>query len=115
MDLAKMLAEMGREETHTPVKDVLEEAQDFVKRYHEKEDFVPGDPVVWKDGMKNVKYPEYGEPIIVLEVFDAVRKDEDGTVYGSTPTDMRCIVSKAEDGNLDVFGYDSHCFTKYKG
>jgi hypothetical protein len=117
MDLAAMLAgAMGEhEDKRTPVKDVLDEAQDFVKRYHEKEEFQAGDLVVWKDGMKNVKVPKYGEPIVVLEMFAAFRHANDGTPYGGEPDDMKCIVFKDSEGDLDAYTYDSHRFTKYKG
>lgn len=98
-----------------PVKDILEETQDFVKRYHEKEEFKPGDLVVWKDGMSNRKYPKYGEPIMVLETFPAARKDNDGTQYGGEPSDVRCLVKKDEDGDMIAFAFDSHRFTRYKG
>lgn len=117
MDLAEMLAEMGAhgKDKRTPVKDVLDEAQDFVKRYHEAEQFQAGDLVVWKNGMKNMRVPEYGDPVVVLETFAPIRSEGDGTAYGGTPYDMRCIVHKDTDGDLDAISFDSHRFTKYTG
>jgi hypothetical protein len=106
---------MGAKSDHIPVKDVLEEAQDFVKRYHETETFKPGDLVAWKPGMKNKKYPAYDEPIVVLEVFEPLRNKDTGTTYGAEPLDMRCILHKDSDGDLNAFAHDSHRFTKYNG
>ena len=115
--LAELLGmSMGAKSDHIPVKDVLEEAQDFVKRYHETETFKPGDLVVWKPGMKNKKNPLYDAPVVVLEVFEPLRNMADtGTTYGAEPLDMRCIQLKDSDGDLNAFAHDSHRFTKYNG
>ena len=97
-----------------PVKDCIPEAQDFVKRYHEKEEFRPGDLIVWKPGMKDSKFPAYDEPIVVLETFEPSRPDGKlGTPYEYQRRDIRCLVFKDTDGELLPFVYDSCKFTKY--
>jgi hypothetical protein len=118
MNLAEMLIgamQKSKGCEDTPVKDVLDEAQAFVKCYSEKEEFKAGDLVVWKDGMKHYKIPGYGEPIVVLEVFPGQRKQDNGGQYGCEPSDMRCIVQRDSDGDFDVYAMDSHRFTKYNG
>jgi hypothetical protein len=118
MDLAEMLTGMDAVKMdggeRILVKEILDEAQDFVRRYHEAETFVPGDLVVWKPGMQNKKDPDYGEPIVVLETLDVVRREDNGTQYGGEPCDMRCIVEKHR-GDLQPYAFDSHRFTKYTG
>jgi len=106
---------MDKVETNfLPVKDVLEEAKKYVDLYREAESFVPGDLVVWKEGMKNKLLPDYGEPIVVLEIFPLVRGDADGSVYGCEPLNMRCLVLKNHDnGTFMEFAYDSNRFTMY--
>ena len=116
MDLFQemMRREMDKQE-NTPVKDVMDEAQSFIRRYNEKETFAVGDKVVWKEGMQCCNVPQYGEPVIVLETFPVIRKQDDGTPYGCEPCDMRCIVEKHSDGNLLAYAFDSSRFTKYNG
>ena len=36
--------------------------------YREEYIFKPGDLVMWKPGLKDCRVPEYGEPVVVLEV-----------------------------------------------
>jgi hypothetical protein len=114
MDLAEPLGVGEMEGARTPVKDVLEEARDFVERHNATETFAAGDLVVWKDGMRDRKFPEYGEPILVLETFPAERREDDGSQYDCQPSDMRCVVFKNDEG-MQAFAYDSHRFTKYSG
>lgn len=98
----------------TPVKHVIDEAQDFVKRYQEKETFQPGDLVVWKEGMKDRAFPDYNEPIVVLEIFEPERiSDQFGNPYDCQPRDMRCLVFKDNEGDLLAFAHDSRRFKKY--
>ena len=61
---------------HISVLDDLSSAMDFVIDYNrQQEPFKPGDLIVWKPQMKDRKMPEYGQPIMVLEVFSPVRDD----------------------------------------
>lgn len=118
MDLMEMLAGAsgrGNFDGTTPLKNFTEEAKDFVKHYNETETFQPGDLVEWKPGMKNSKVPEYGSPVMVLDVYDApIRRENDGTPYGGEPNDMRCLTMKSDSG-IHAFPFDSHRFTKYQG
>lgn len=118
MGLKELIDAMGQgtEPKTIPVKDVLEEAKKQVRQYNDKEYFVSGDLVTWKEGMKNKKYPDYGEPVVVLEIFPAVRSADGHDAYSCEPIDMRCIVLKeAESGQFVTFTYDSSRFTTYRG
>jgi hypothetical protein len=97
----------------TPLKDFASDAREYVEKYYETERFMPGDLVEWKPGMKNKMKPEYGEPIMVLAVFEPLRNEPDGSSYGCEPNDMRCILSKKDAGRMLVYSFDSHLFQKY--
>ena len=49
-------------------KRILKQLADRLDRHH---DFRKGQFVVWKAGLKNRKFPEYGEPCIVTNVLPA--------------------------------------------
>lgn len=47
--------------------------------YKTAPDYNVGDFVVWKDGLKNLRFPEYGEPVIVMSILAGARPEfEDG-------------------------------------
>jgi|APAra7269096819_1048525.scaffolds.fasta_scaffold16310_3 hypothetical protein len=45
------------------------------QEYDDIEEFLPGDLVTWKDGLRDRLHPEPGWPAIVLEVFELRVKD----------------------------------------
>ena len=101
----------------TPIRDCKSEAIDYVIEYNRPTvAFQPGDLIEWKPGMKNVKFPKYGEPIMVLETFEAVRSSaQAGTPYEYTAMDMRCITFKDNDGDGDfcAYAFESRRMRKY--
>lgn len=85
---------------------------------HDKAYFTTGDIVVWKDGLKNKNYPEYGQPAIVLRRLDnpIVNPVEDsGSTYFNEPLDIVLgLISRDEDDAFLVFYYDSRRFKLLK-
>ncbi|WP_314408870.1 hypothetical protein [Pseudomonas kuykendallii] len=78
-----------------------------------KETFKPGDLVVWKDGMKNKKYPLYGEPFVVTAVLPEPIIDPEATAgncYFREPLDIKLGLLDA-DGDFVEHHYDSRRFT----
>ena len=50
--------------------------------------FRPGDLVQWQPGLKDVKWPQYGEPVVVVECLDPPLMDTDresGSPYFRSP------------------------------
>lgn len=40
----------------------------------------PGDLVTWREGLKNKRFPDYGQPAIVLDVLDSPITDYDNDI-----------------------------------
>lgn len=78
------------------------------------EDFQQGDIVFWKDGLKNRKFPLYGQPGVVVEYFsdEKIVSDEGGgSQYFRELLNIR-IGFIHEDGDFVTFYFDPHRFTK---
>lgn len=77
----------------------------------------PGLLAVWKRGLKNRRFPAYGEPTIVMEVLEQPVVDSEhgaGWPYFREPLDLLLgIVDK--DGDFLVYHYDHRRFEPYEG
>ena len=77
----------------------------------------PGLLAVWKRGLKNRRFPAYGEPTIVMEVLEQPVVDSEhgaGWPYFHEPLDLLLgIVDK--DGDFLVYHYDRRRFEPYDG
>jgi hypothetical protein len=70
---------------------------------------------VWKDGMKNRKTPDYGVPMIVMDVLSPVVIDttfDSGSVYFRERLDL-VLGFVEEDGEFATLHYDSRRFEPY--
>lgn len=98
--------------------DEIERLTHLCDELHNKTYFTTGDIVVWKDGLKNKNYPEYGQPAIVLERLDTpiVNSVEDaGSTYFNESLDIVLgLISHDEDDAFLVFYYDSRRFKLLK-
>lgn len=93
----------------------METLQQLAARYFEKNEFAPGDMVEWKSGLKNRRWPEYGEAMIVIEMTPGYRRTEDeGGPHQLEPCDIRVARIDPNDGNFDVYTYDSNRFQPVK-
>jgi hypothetical protein len=87
---------------------------DLQSRYEEfsKEHvFKPGMLVCWKQGLRNRKFPDYGEVGIVVEVltepfYDTVA--ESGSPYFREPLDI--LIALISDDDFIIFHYDKRRF-----
>ena len=72
--------------------------------------FAVGDAIEWKEGMKNVKLPNYGEPVVVVEnlATPSMFKAEHGTQYFAAREDI--VVATMKDGELCLYSMDSRRF-----
>ncbi len=77
--------------------------------YLERSRFQPGDLVTWKPGLRNRKLPDYGEPMVVIEVLEEPvydRTADSGSPYFREPLSVRCLLVD-EDGDALVFHFDA--------
>lgn len=83
----------------------------YWKEYH----FKPGMLVTWKPGLKNKKTPDYGEPLVLVELLDTPVLDEEngsGSPYFREPLDIIC--GEIQKSNFALYHYDSHRFMPYE-
>ena len=85
-----------------------------VEQYNQPSDFKAGDIVQWKEGLKNKKRPQYGEPCIVIEVLDKPISDHFAPIaspyYGEQLGLKLGLIG--ENGEFFTFYYDKNRFTK---
>lgn len=77
-----------------------------------KEPLQHGDRVVWKDGLKNKKYPDYGQVCIVTRSHSTPVTDSDkdsGGCYFNEPLDI-ALGRLDSDGELVEYHFDSRRF-----
>lgn len=76
--------------------------------------FNAGDAIQWKDGMKNSKFPAYGEPVVVVENLDApsMFHAEHGSQYFAAREDI--VVATMKDGDLCLYSMDSRRFKLFQ-
>jgi hypothetical protein len=80
-----------------------------------KNNFKQGDLIVWKNGLRNKKLPNEGQPAVVLEVLSTPltqHEQETGSPYFREPLDI-VLAMLDEDEDLVSFYYDSRRFELY--
>lgn len=118
--LLKMISGMSAKDTteKTSASEFLKEPLEYVeklkkrkKALEEKNAFKVGDVIVWKDGLKNKRLPQYAQPAIVLEIFDTPIVDEDDAT-ATEEIDIQIGFISPDDEFL-AFNYDSRRFKNY--
>jgi hypothetical protein len=80
----------------------------------EKHEFKPGDVVQWKQGLRDRRVPEYGVPVIVVEVKpgNVDPTTESGTPYFQCPCDL--VVGFGDPrGDFVLYHNDARRFEPY--
>ena len=83
-----------------------------VEKYNQKETFKIGDVVQWKEGLKNKKRPQYGEPCIVIEVLDKAISDNEAPIaspYFAEKLDIK-LGLLGDNDEFFTFHYDRNRF-----
>jgi len=114
MQLMEALSDDGEEANGVNPALLPDELRQRFKRMNEPRDFEVGDLVVWKDGLKNKKFPRYGEPVIVTKLLDEPILDateNPGSSYFRGPLDM-VFMRIASDGDAMEWYVDSRRFRK---
>ncbi len=76
----------------------------------------PGQMVTWKPGLKNRRFPAYGQPAIVVERLTIPILDheaEAGSPYYREPLDVLLGILR-RDGDFLVYHFDSRRFQPYQ-
>jgi hypothetical protein len=90
------------------------------EHYHQlkvvKHSFRPGMLVMWKPGLKNRRWPENGEPIIVVSLLDTPVFDnqESGSTYFREPLDMVIGVFLDSGEHREMFLTFHACSERYQ-
>ena len=94
-------------------EEMLERLRELRESYIAAQDFTEGDIVVWKAGMKNRSYPDYNEPVIVMEIFaePRVADHDSGTPYYHEELTVKLGWLDSDD-ELVCFHYDGNRFQK---
>ncbi len=77
----------------------------------------PGMLAVWKPGLKNRRFPHYGEPVVVVALLDTptVNPDhESGSPYFHEPLDLLLGVVRGDDREFLVYHADRRRFQPYE-
>ena len=103
-----------------PIHGTEEETLDKLRRCatslnEEKCAFKPGDIIQWKRNMRNKRHPDYGTPMIVLEVMEPPISNierESGSAYFREILTIKAG-SLDSDADFVVFHYDGRRFESY--
>lgn len=76
--------------------------------------FAVGDAIEWKEGMKNSKFPAYGEPVVVVENLQipSMFHANHGSQYFAAREDI--VVATMKDGDLCLYSMDSRRFKLFQ-
>jgi len=83
-----------------------------VEKYNQKNSFKIGDIVQWKEGLKNKKRPQFGEPCIVIEVLNKAISDIQAPIaspYFAEKLDIK-LGLLGDNEEFFTFHYDQNRF-----
>lgn len=115
MTAIEAMAESKAKDKMWDIDRIAERITDLVdlrERYEQRYTFRPGMLVRWKTGLKNKKRPEYGEPVIVMEVLLDPLADgshDAGSAYYREPLDLKLGLLDG-DGDFVIFHFDQQRF-----
>ncbi len=94
----------------------IEALRASAKLLSQREDFVVGQIVAWKPGLRNKKLPEDHDPAVVLQILETPVFDpaaDSGGPYFREPLDLVLGILD-EDGDFVACHFDSRRFTKHE-
>jgi len=78
----------------------------------------PGMLATWKPGLKNRRFPRYGEPVVVVALLDEPivnPSNESGSPYFKEPLDLLVGVVRGDDCEFLVYHADRRRFQPHEG
>ncbi len=102
-----------------PVEDAADRLLTLYQRLTNRRETAlrPGRMAVWKPGLKNRRFPQYGTPAIVVEVLDPPILDHDnesGSTYYREPLDLLLGILH-KDGDFLLYHFDRRRFQPCEG
>lgn len=94
------------------VRGYTQRLMDVLNNYNETTSFEVGQLVVWKEGLKNKKMPDYGVPAVVVKVYETPVIDEQAPLaspYYGEELNLK-LAFLDEDNELLTFHYDGNRF-----
>lgn len=115
-DIRSLLAELAKRRETSGAEVTIGRLRALLASLLEADTFKVGDIVVWRNGLKNRTYPDYGTPAIVVEVLsppliDTI--DDSGSPYFREALNLRLGVID-ERGDFLTFVYDGRRFEHYR-
>lgn len=117
--LRAIIARIANDSSNKQIIDIekhISILKDSVRKYNQETIFKIGDIVQWKEGLKNKKRPQYGEPCIVVEILDNPISDNEAPIespYYSEKLDIK-LGLLADNGEFFTFHYDKNRFDTRK-
>lgn len=114
--LRAIIAQVANESNSKQIIDIekhISILKDSVEKYNQVNTFKIGDIVVWKEGLKNKKRPQYDEPSIVIEILDMPITDNEAPIaspYYSEKLDIK-LGLLGDNSEFFAFHYDKNRFT----
>jgi len=106
--------ELGTDDPAEVRKRMLKQLADRLDEHHA---FVKGQFVAWKPGLKNRKFPDYGEPSIVTAVLSSPVFDPSETSAGSPffQEPLTIVIGNYREGELLEYRVDGRRFEPSEG
>ncbi|MDG4553369.1 MAG: hypothetical protein P9E24_03835 [Candidatus Competibacter sp.] len=107
---------------HDLLAEPTEDAADRLRTLYERltngreRDLCLGQLAMWKPGLKNRRFPAYGQPAVVVDLLDPPRvdhEDEAGSPYYREPLDVLLGILR-KDGDFLVYHFDRRRFQPYE-
>ena len=112
--LLRVADEPGTDDPAGVRKRILKQLADRLDQHHA---FVKGQFVAWKPGLKNRKFPDYGEPAIVIAVMSSPIFDQSeisaGSPYFQEP--LTLVIGNYCDDEFLEFRVDGRRFEPVEG
>lgn len=82
--------EQMRQYATAHIESMKKAMHDGLSVFNEKNTFKPGQFIQWKPGMKTMRFPDYGAPVIVIEVLCVPREldSESGSAHAPSKFDL---------------------------
>ena len=114
-----LLSRIGSERGERQIVDIekhISNLKTYVEKYNEAVTFKVGDIVQWKEGLKNIRLPQYDEPCVVIEVLKEPIFDKEAPLaspYYGEKLDLK-LGLLGDNGEFFTFHYDKNRFTQKK-
>lgn len=95
-------------------QEYLDNLKNNFSRINEAINFEKGDLVKWKKGLKNKRFPEYNQPVVVIDILTEPyisENEETGSSNFREPLDL--LLGVLIHDSFSIFHYDKRRFEKY--